>query len=141
MSRPAGYRHTEETRLKMSLKRSSPETKERMSAARKKFWTPERRAAVSDFMKGSTLPIETRINMSIAQIGKKRAPTIAKGSVGPCDICSGNQVVGASLAQDHDHMTNQLRGKLCNHCNLGLGNFKDNPKLLRIAADYLERWS
>ena len=40
---------------------------------------------------------------------------------------------------DHDHQTKFVRGWLCSNCNLGIGKFKDNPKALRQAADYLER--
>jgi hypothetical protein len=42
---------------------------------------------------------------------------------------------------DHCHLTNKVRGLLCSHCNLGLGNFKDNPQSLKMAADYLERFA
>jgi hypothetical protein len=39
---------------------------------------------------------------------------------------------------DHCHNLNTVRGLLCNWCNRALGLFRDNPKLCRIGADYLE---
>jgi hypothetical protein len=39
---------------------------------------------------------------------------------------------------DHDHGTQQIRGLLCSWCNIGLANFRDNPRWLRKAAAYLE---
>ena len=31
----------------------------------------------------------------------------------------------------------KFRGLICHNCNLGLGSFRDNPKLLKNAIDYL----
>lgn len=50
-----------------------------------------------------------------------------------CVICG----VEAELVVDHCHRTGQVRGMLCNNCNMGLGHFKDDPMLLEFAKIYL----
>jgi hypothetical protein len=42
------------------------------------------------------------------------------------------------MAVDHCHKTGKIRALLCKACNTALGNFKDNPNLLKKAAKYLE---
>lgn len=59
-------------------------------------------------------------------------------SRGRCDAC-GTLEGDAVMVIDHDHATLRVRGLLCRHCNLVLGHAKDNPQLLRMLADYLER--
>lgn len=57
---------------------------------------------------------------------------------GRCAICGRSQE-GLRLAVDHSHQTGERRGLLCRACNLGLGNFLDNPSALRSAIRYLQR--
>ena len=45
--------------------------------------------------------------------------------------------MGKGLAMDHDHETQEFRGFLCGNCNQGIGKFKDDPKLLQAAIEYL----
>lgn len=58
---------------------------------------------------------------------------------GVCAICRKECDVVGSLAIDHDHKTGRVRGLLCNHCNTGLGKFRDDPTLLGNAITYLSR--
>jgi hypothetical protein len=56
-----------------------------------------------------------------------------KATTHECVICGSED----PLVVDHDHDTGAVRGMLCNHCNRGLGHFRDNPILLEFAAQYL----
>ena len=43
------------------------------------------------------------------------------------------------LCIDHCHTTSEVRGLLCRDCNLALGMFKDDIKLLNNAIEYLNK--
>jgi hypothetical protein len=58
-----------------------------------------------------------------------------------CAICHGPQVPGKVMCIDHNHVTGQVRGGLCDFCNKGLGQFRDNIELLKNAVTYLEKYT
>lgn len=58
---------------------------------------------------------------------------------GRCAICGTDTPGGkGNWHIDHDHITGVVRSLLCHACNVGLGNFNDNPDQLRAAIAYLE---
>lgn len=54
---------------------------------------------------------------------------------GKCAICGSPE----RLRIDHCHVSERVRGVLCDSCNKGLGFFKDDPRRLRAALRYLKR--
>ncbi len=62
---------------------------------------------------------------------------------GVCGICGLPETSSShggepnSLSIDHCHETDKIRGLLCNRCNKGIGNFKDDIDILASAISYL----
>lgn len=46
---------------------------------------------------------------------------------------------GVSICVDHDHVTNKVRGLLCDPCNRALGSVRDDQSTLRRLMTYLQR--
>ena len=57
---------------------------------------------------------------------------------GHCASCGGDPD-SRGLAIDHDHKTGKVRELLCHPCNHGIGQFRDDPERMRLAAAYIER--
>ena len=79
---------------------------------------------------------ETRRGIYRAMISDELLKDIVE-TVTECVICGSTE----KLVVDHCHTTNQVRGMLCNHCNRGLGHFRDDPALLEFARIYLLSYS
>ena len=73
-------------------------------------------------------------------ITQEQFDAIVAEQCGGCAIC-GNKAAsnqkGDTLHVDHCHSTGEVRGLLCNRCNVGLANFRDDPVILEKAAQYL----
>ena len=74
----------------------------------------------------------TRRGMYRSMISDEHLKDIIE-TVKQCVICGAEE----DLVVDHCHKTNVIRGMLCNHCNKGLGHFRDDPDLLEFARIYL----
>lgn len=63
---------------------------------------------------------------------------------GRCAICNRRPTFGRGskngrLSVDHNHETGKVRALLCSVCNAAIGSLRDDPALLRVAADYLDK--
>jgi hypothetical protein len=60
---------------------------------------------------------------------------------GVCPLC-GRAQGQKGLALHHNQITGDWVGLLCTRCNLGMGQFEDDPELLQRATDYAkhETW-
>jgi hypothetical protein len=88
---------------------------------------------------GRITPEKRRQTRMLAQYGIT-AEDYERMLVSQCGVCwiCGTDPGEKPLRVDHCHDKGHVRGLLCDNCNLALGLFKDNPDLLRRAADYLE---
>lgn len=58
---------------------------------------------------------------------------------GCCAICGTHQTtLKRRLAVDHCHDVGAVRGLLCTNCNIGLGMFKNDIKILHKAIQFLK---
>jgi len=80
-----------------------------------------------------------RYNISSDQFDK-----ILKSQDNKCAICRRFETVRCNnkiktLSVDHNHITNKVRGLLCQRCNTALGLFNDDILVLQNAIDYLKQ--
>ena len=53
--------------------------------------------------------------------------------------CCGKKPLNKTLVLDHDHMTGEFRGWICESCNHGIGQLGDNIEGVLKAVRYLEK--
>ena len=94
-------------------------------------------------MKSYSASIRRRYGLTVEQYDAKLA---AQNNL--CGLCGKpfegetkfkGGLEGTAPVLDHDHGSGKLRDFVHRSCNLGIGYFYDDPDLLRLAAEYLER--
>jgi len=117
--------------------------------------SPERRMRANELRRPSS-PERNERRVDAQRIYNRKAQLARYGTTpeefavkleaqgGACMICGrppkpDGVRAAAQLHQDHDHKTGVTRDLLCNSCNQGIGYLKDDPALLRAAADYIDR--
>lgn len=63
---------------------------------------------------------------------------LSKAQGHKCAICQEPCVIKGKLSVDHCHDTSGVRGLLCDMCNIGIGNFKNDIVRLKSAITYLK---
>jgi hypothetical protein len=105
----------------------------------KKQYQTERYAALEkrrEQVRASDL--KTRFGITIEEYEARRESQRLSGNL--CGLCKQPlDNVDSTPNLDHDHETLQLREFLHRACNMALGLLKDDPKICRMAAEYLER--
>lgn len=95
---------------------------------RRKWWTSE---------KGRRSSANTRLKQRFG-VTIEEYEEMLEAAGNKCEICEVTRSTGGKrLGIDHDHKTGKFRGILCDSCNLGIGNFKDNISILKKAIKYL----
>ena len=78
---------------------------------------------------------------AITNITRTHYSTLLVAQDYKCAICEVHaSELPRELSVDHSHETDEVRGLLCAHCNIGLGNFRDDAELMSKAIEYLGRY-
>lgn len=137
---------TEETKLKMSLSQKGkprPSSKNSPTAFKKDSipWNKDTKGLMPEPPnKGKTNGItdyERRLGYIYGSTLEKYNQ-IKEEQNNCCAICRIHESkLTRKLCVDHDHATGKIRGLLCGHCNLGLGQVKDDIDILQKMKEYL----
>lgn len=114
-------------------------------ASRRSDKRPERQARKNELRRGKPITALTNRRNQLARYGLtiEQHDVMLATQNGLCAICSQSPKpdgirAANRLHADHDHVTGSIRALLCNNCNNGIGRFRDDPALLRAAAEYIE---
>jgi Recombination endonuclease VII len=72
-------------------------------------------------------------------IAPEEYQALLEAQEGLCAVCGNGPTGRRLLSVDHDHVTGEVRGLLCNRCNPMLGYARDDVAVLQAAIEYLSR--
>jgi len=80
--------------------------------------------------------LKNNYNMTLEQYQEKLTEQFSG-----CPICNITIMeTGKTLIVDHNHKTGKTRGLICRNCNSAIGLLKDDPKIVKNALTYLEKY-
>lgn len=111
---------------------------------RRRTWYKKNRKRILKALKQNYDPKKHRIKSRKYKygLGEQKFNALMRAQANKCVICKRRfswHKKNSKPHVDHSHLTDKIRGLLCSKCNLALGLFGDCPKVLRRAADYLEK--
>lgn len=109
---------------------SKPENRERALFRKKQLWQEQDDA--------SRRALQCRALRRLYGITLEEKERMVASQGGKCAICDASESQDGKWHLDHDHKTGLVRGALCMLCNLMLGKARDDSKILRAAAAYLD---
>ena len=110
----------------------------------RKVWYRKHRKRILKSLRQSYCPAKHRILARKTKygLGELQFDILIKQQKNRCGICElkfSQRKKSSRPHVDHCHLTDKIRGLLCSKCNLALGLFGDQAKVLRKAAKYLEK--
>ena len=124
------------------MKEHREKNREAYNAAQRRYYQnhgPEVRAMMSDRMYESKL--RNQYGLTVEDVQRLFASQSGLCAICKREIFLRKKNAADSAALDHNHDTGQVRGLLCGNCNKALGQFYEDPVLLRAAATYIESWA
>lgn len=127
------YRQRHPERAKANYKRwydrSYPERRERHNARRRRANLPPEAVAELRYRDRLRWPKHGY------DVRQETVRKLYEAQNGACAICGRKR----RLQIDHCHRSGHVRALLCRQCNIGLGQFEDDPNLLRAALGYVQK--
>lgn len=110
------------------------EAQARREASKKPRRVPKPQRPRNGFMSDEEHAAHVQRHYGLSPAGYQ---TLVAAQNGLCAVCGGGPNGARRLVVDHDHASGRVRGLLCNLCNRGLGNFRDDLVRVLKAAKYL----